>query len=240
MVRKKYVKNILFDNELHINNGVLINELLKDGSLDIFLNQLSKSHKYSISCSNLYKNNKLNQVEMFLVTLDFFINYIEKTFNISNVYSCVIVKECLKSKYSKSLMSMVYYSSNFESLNYYKEEFEKMIVDSFLKTFKFMANYIVEELNNFNIDVENISETNPNDRTMMIQLLTSLIITNNKNLINIIPRLFLDFDKYFFEKNRGNDYIYIYVFAWQEAFNNLLEKFKLVKELLGFKELNFL
>lgn len=239
MVSKKNIQNILFNNKLHLINGVLINELLKNGSLDNFLYQLSKVNKYSVVCENIYKKKKLTQVELFLINLDFFINHIEKTFNLSNLYNFVIVNESLKSKYSKILLCTIYYSENFETLKYYKEEFDKMVVDSFLPTLKFMSKYVVEELNNFNIDIANISETNSKDRIIVIQLLTSLIIANNKNLINIVPRLFLDLDKYLLEKSKGNDYIYVYAIAWQEAFENLLKKFRLVKELLGFKELKF-
>lgn len=233
--KSKYLKKILMDDKTWLVNADLIERLLNNNKLDKLIQKIPNM-EIRIICPQLYGKEFLNGNELFLTNLDYFIDYMTKQTMIPYSFSELFLSCCLESKYATFLITNDYIHNDIDTLYKFRNQSDMLIATAFSKKILNIYPKISDELKRFNIDNKTFEFNSKYQRRLIIELFKGIIITNNENLVDILPKLLMDFSQ--LKRNSKNIYaMCIYEDAWLEALNNLTNKFFAMKELYKFTEL---
>ena len=233
--KSKCLKKVLMDDKKWLVNADLMERLLNNDKLDKLIKKIPNA-EVKVICPQLYGKEFLNGYELFLINLDYFIDYMAKQTMIPYSFSELFLSCCLESKYATFLITNDYIHNNIDALYKFRNQSDMVIATTFSKKILNIYPKISDELKRFNIDNETFEFNSKSQRRLIIELFKGIIITNNEHLVDILPKLLMDFGQ--LKRNTNNTYgMYIYEDAWFEALNNLINKFFAMKELYKFTEL---
>lgn len=233
--KSKCLKKVLMDDKKWLVNADLMERLLNNDKLDKLIKKIPNA-EVKVICPQLYGKEFLNGYELFLINLDYFIDYMAKQTMIPYSFSELFLSCCLESKYATFLITNDYIHNNIDALYKFRNQSDMVIATTFSKKILNIYPKISDELKRFNIDNETFEFNSKSQRRLIIELFKGIIITNNEHLVDILPKLLMDFSQ--LKRNTNNTYnMYIYEDTWLEALNNLINKFFAMKELYKFTEL---